>query len=377
MIGLEKRKKPVTLITGYLGSGKTTVMNGLLKKQSGKKTALIVNDMGSINLDADLLKKGNVAQIDTKMIELQNGCICCTLRDEFMEQIEQLSREEEIEAVLVEASGISNPASIADCFLMYEETHKNSPVYLNSIITVVDADRIYAEFLAELEELHNREDENEEDPDIINLVMDQIEFCDLILLNKCDLLKEEQVLKVKAVLRQLQPEADILETVHGKVEAGLILNEKRFDYEKVSNSSAIQKALAREAKADRGEQEEYGISSFVYEERRPFDYDAFIEFMEKEYPENIIRAKGYVWFSDDDIHVQLFEQAGRNSSITEVSNWIAALDQEEQKEVFEEYPEVLEEWDVTYGDRMNQIVFIGRGYDEAKIRKQLDNCIKA
>ncbi len=375
MPGSIKKKKPVTLITGYLGSGKTTVMNELLRQQTGKKIALIVNDMGSINLDADLLKKSNVAQIDTKMIEMQNGCICCTLRDEFMEQIEQLSKEGEIEAVLVEASGISNPASISDSFLMYEESHKKSSVYLNSIITVVDADRIYTEFLAEMEELYNKENENEEDPDIINLVMDQIEFCNIIVLNKCDLLKEEQIRKVKAVLRQLQPEADILETVHGKVEASLILNEKRFDYEKVSNSSAIQKALAREAKAGKGEQEEYGISSFVYEERNPFDYKAFIEFVEKEYPENIIRAKGYIWFSDDDIHVQLFEQAGRNSSITEVSNWIAAFNQKEQKEVFKEYPEVLEEWDVTYGDRMNQIVFIGRGFDEAKIRKQLEHCI--
>ncbi|HHV08703.1 MAG TPA: GTP-binding protein [Clostridiales bacterium] len=375
MNGSKKRKKPVTLITGYLGSGKTTVMNELLRKQSGKKIALIVNDMGSINLDADLLKKGNVAQIDTKMIELQNGCICCTLRDEFMEQIEQFSREEEIEAVLVEASGISNPASIADCFLMYEERHKKSAVYLNSIITVVDADRIYAEFLAELEELHNRENGNEEDPDIINLVMDQIEFCDLILLNKCDLLKEEQLRRVKAVLRQIQPEADILETVYGKVEADLILNEKRFDYEKVSNSSAIQKALAREAKTEEGEQAEYGVSSFVYEERKPFHYEAFMKFIEQEYPESLIRAKGYIWFADDDIHVQLFEQAGRNASVTEVSNWIAAFGEEEKEEVFAEYPEVSEEWDDTYGDRLNQIVFIGRGYEEAAIRRQLNACL--
>lgn len=371
----KNKKKPVTLLTGYLGSGKTTVMNELLRNQSGKKIALIVNDMGSINLDADLLKKGSVTPMDMKMIELQNGCICCTLRDEFMEQIEQLSGEEEIEAVLVEASGISNPASIADGFLTYEEMHKKSAVFLNSIVTVVDADRIYTEFLAELEDLKDKENEAEEDPDIINLVMDQIEFCNLIILNKCDLLEKEQVEKVKAVIRQLQPEAEMIETVQGKVNANLILGTKRFDYAKVNNSSSIQKALAREARAEEGEQKEYGIDSFVYEERRPFDYDVFMKFMEQEYPESIIRAKGYIWFADDDIHVHLFEQAGRNASVTEVSNWIAAFEAKEREEVFKEYPEVQKDWDETYGDRMNQIVFIGRGYDEAQIRRQLDSCI--
>ena len=368
-------KKPVTLITGYLGSGKTTVMNELLKNQAGKKIALIVNDMGSINLDADLLKKGSVSQLDTKMIELQNGCICCTLQKEFMEQIEQLSREDEIEAVLVEASGISNPASIADGFLAYEELHKKSSVFLNSIVTVVDADRIYTEFLAEMAELQDKEATEEEDPDIINLVMDQIEFCNVILLNKCDLLKKEQLEKVKTVIRQLQPEAEIIESVQGKTDAKLILNKKRFDYAKVNNSSAIQKALARESREEQGGQKEYGIDSFVYEERMPFDYEAFMKFMEQDYPESIIRAKGYIWFADDDIHVQLFEQAGRNASVSEVSNWIAAFDTNEQKKVFDEYPEVLAEWDETYGDRMNQIVFIGRGYDEAQIRRRLNSCI--
>ncbi len=371
----KKVKKPVTLLTGYLGSGKTTVMKELLRNRSGKKIALIVNDMGSINLDADLLKKNSVTRLDTKMIELQNGCICCTLRDEFMEQIELLSREDEIEAVLVEASGISNPASIAEGFLAYEELHNKSSVFLNSIVTVVDADRIYTEFLAEMEELRDMEATNEEDPDIINLVMDQIEFCNLIILNKCDLLGKEQLEKVKTVIRQIQHEADMVETVQGKVDANLILSKKRFDYDKVNHSSAIQKALERETRAGGDGQKEYGIDSFVYEEIKPFDYDAFMKFIEKEYPESIIRAKGYIWFADDDIHVQLFEQAGRNVSVTEISNWIAAFDAKEQKKVFDEYPEVLKEWDRTYGDRMNQIVFIGRGYNEAEIRRQLNGCI--
>lgn len=381
MLGIHKnKKKPVTLITGYLGSGKTTVMNELLKNQEGKKIALIVNDMGSINVDADLLKNGNVAQTNTTMIELQNGCICCTLRDEFMYQIEQISKEKEIEAVLVEASGISNPASIADGFLMYEEMHKKSSVFLNSIVTVVDADRIYTEFLTEMEEIQEKADgdireENEDDPDIINLVMDQIEFCNLIILNKCDLLDTDKIKQVKAVIRQIQPDAEIIETKQGKVDADKVLNEQRFDYEKVEHSSTIQKALAREEKADQGNHEEYGISSFVYEERKPFVYEAFMKYIEQDYPKSLIRAKGYIWFADDDVHVQLFEQAGRNASVMEVSNWVAAFDEKEKQEVFDNYPDVLEDWDDRYGDRMNQLVFIGKNYNQKEIEERLNQCL--
>lgn len=377
-----KKRKPVTLLTGYLGSGKTTVMNELLKNQQGRKIALIVNDMGSVNVDAKLLSQGNVTQMDAKMIELQNGCICCTLRDEFMDQIEQLSKEKEIEAILVEASGISDPASIADGFLQYQEMHKYSSVFLNSIVTVVDADRIYTEFLAELDTASQKisEEENQDDADIINLVMDQIEFCNLILLNKCDLLNREQLDQVKRVIRQLQPEAELLETTYGKTDVSKILNQKRFDYDKVNNSSLIQKALASKNHTKEGEDsaeghKEYGISSFVYEQRAPFEYERFMQFIEEDYPETLIRAKGYLWFADDDIHVQLFEQAGRNASVTEVSNWIASFGEKEQQEVLDAYPDVLEDWDDCYGDRLNQIVFIGKDYEEDEIRSKLDGCL--
>lgn len=362
------------MLTGYLGAGKTTVMNELLRNQKGKKIAVIVNDMGSINLDADLIKKGNGSKLDAKIIELQNGCICCTLRDEFMEEIERLSGEDSIEAVLVEASGISNPASIAEGFLIYGETHKKSLVYLSSIVSVVDADRILNEFLYQIEEKKNKDTE-EDDPDIINLVMDQIEFCNLIILNKCDLLNKEELKLVKSVIRQVQPEAEIIESVQGKADAEKIINRKRFDYEKVNNSSSIQKALEREAKADSSTLGEYGITSFVFEEKRPFNYNLFMNFIEQNYPEGLIRAKGYIWFQDDDIHVQLFEQAGRNATVSEVSNWIASFNEEERMEVFDNYPEVLEEWDERYGDRMNQIVFIGKNYNQTKIMEQLNSCL--
>lgn len=372
-------RKPVILLTGYLGAGKTTVMNELLKNQEAKKLAVIVNDMGAVNIDASLIKKSSMSSYDTEMVELQNGCICCTLQEEFMSEIERISKIDGIEGVLVEASGISNPDSIAQGFMMYEEAHPRTSVYLNSVVTVVDADRIYSEFLDELEEYAEESKEVEEcdaedDPDIINLIIDQIEFCNVILLNKCDLLPRQKLDAVKKVIRQLQPEAEIIETVQGKVDADLILKHRRFDYEKVKDSSLVSKALIGEHRE--GEiHDEYGITSFVYENKKPFDYDKFMDLLENTYPEELIRAKGYIWFADDPIHVQLFEQAGRNASVTEVSNWVAALPKEEQEHVFENYPDVKDDWDIEYGDRMNQIVFIGRKYNKETIIGQLEACL--
>ncbi|MBR4670767.1 MAG: GTP-binding protein [Butyrivibrio sp.] len=370
-------KKPVTIITGYLGSGKTTVLNELLKNAGSEGIALIVNDMGSVNIDASLIAKSSVTQADSKMIELTNGCICCTLQEAFMTQIEELAKDKKVKRILVEASGISNPASIADGFLMYVESHKKLPFYLDSIVTVVDADRIYTEFLDGLKDKSEERQQEimEEDPDIINLIMDQIEFCNVILLNKCDLLPANKKEEVRRVIRQFQRKAEIIECIDGKVSPDRIFDSDKFDYNEVMNSSAMQAALAREKAMDEGCVDEYGISSFVYEEKRPFDHEKFSDFVESFYPQNIIRAKGYIWFSDDDIHVQLFEQAGRNASISEVSNWVAAFTDKDREEVVRNYPDIMEEWDETYGDRLNQIVFIGKGIDKASITKMLDDCI--
>ena len=367
-------KIPVVLITGYLGSGKTTFLNEMLHQEK-RKVALIVNDMGSINIDAKLLKSDTVAQKDTRLIEMSNGCICCTLRDEFMVEVERLSQHKDIEAVFVEASGISDPASIAEAFLAYEETNRHTRIYLSSIVTVVDADRIYREFLDDMKSI-DQEQNAEEDPDIINLVMDQIEFCNIIVLNKCDLLNSDQLTEVKNTIRHFQPKAEIMQSIYGKINADRILQGQKFDYMKAMNSSTIQKALKKKAE---GEEcvEEYGITSFVYEEKRPFDREKFLDYLEQDYPDGIIRAKGYVWFSDDDVHVQLFEQAGRNASVNEYSNWVAAFDDKDKQEVFQYYPEVLEEWDEEYGDRMNQIVFIGRGYNKDEITEKLEKFLDA
>nr|WP_314466007.1 GTP-binding protein [uncultured Clostridium sp.] len=367
------RKIPVILITGYLGSGKTTLLQGLLENGNNSGLALIINDMGSVNVDGRLIKSEDSSQETAKMVELQNGCICCSLREEFMNQIEELSKDQRVDRILVEASGISNPVSIAEGFLLSEADPDDRNVYLHSVITVVDADRIYNEFLGEMEEQF-QEDE-EEGPDIINLVMDQIEFCSTIILNKCDLLSPAKTQQVINTIKQIQPEAEIIETTWGKVDSRFIFDGKEFDYDKVMNSSSLQKALAREKHMDESGTHGYGVSSFVYEERRAFDRKKLLEFLEDNYPETVIRAKGYIWFSDDPVHAQLFEQAGRNASVSEATSWVAALPEEEKEEVLKVYPDVLEGWDEIYGDRMNQIVFIGRGYDREGMITALNNCI--
>lgn len=376
-------KKNIILITGYLGSGKTTLLNELLQNTEGRRVAVIVNDMGSVNIDASLIKLQNKNNVyDYSMVELKNGCICCTLREEFMEQVQRIVQKEDIDTILVEASGISNPASIAEAFLLFEEENKAAGFGLSTIAAVVDADRIYAEFLQELdtfeEELEEDELEEENEPDVINLIVDQIEFSNLILLNKCDLLDRNQLDEVKTVIRKFQPSAEIIETEYGKIDSKHIFREREFNYEAVESSSVLGHALSKLQKGsyeEEGEHEEYGISSFVFEERHPFVYDRFIAFLEEYYPEEIIRAKGYIWFAEDDMHVQLFEQAGRNSSLSEVSNWTAALPVNEQKLVFEQYPEVLSDWDPTYGDRLNQLVFIGKGYDKEEFIQKLSDCL--
>lgn len=393
-----KKRIPVVLITGYLGSGKTTFLNNLLAFEN-RKIALVVNDMGKVNIDAKLIKNETMKKMDTKMIELSNGCICCTLRDEFMVEIENLAKIKDLDAIFVEASGISEPANIAQSFLAYEETNKKANFFLSRIITLVDADRINKEFLFDIQE-HLKENETEankkacsnlklriddnvdldddnteDDPDIINLVMDQIEFCNCIVLNKCDLVSPEALLEVKNLIKKLQPEAEIIESVFAKVNYDRILNGASFDYDKAMNSSAIQRALKESAEGKKSEQDEYGIDSFVFEEKRPFVREKFMGFLEQNFPHEIIRSKGYIWFEDDPTHVQLVESAGRNASVMEYSNWVDAFSKEEKQQVFDLYPEVLEDWDEEYGDRLNQIVFIGLDYNREEIQKELEACI--
>lgn len=365
---MSRREVPVVLITGYLGSGKTTLMQHLLMQEE-RKVALIVNDMGSINIDASILSKthNQVAQIE--MVEMQNGCICCTLKDEFMNEIERLAADSSIEAIFVEASGISEPSSIAGAFVNYEES-TDTRVYLKTVVSVVDVDRIYREFLNELSE-----EDDVEDGDVINLIMDQIEFCNIMLLNKTDLLSAEQLEEVRAALRNIQQEAEMIPCVNGQVELDLLLNREDFDFDDVLASSSVQRALNEcEPEDEKACVDEYGISSFVFEERAPFNREAFNEFVEN-YPETLIRSKGYIWFSDDDKHIQLFEQAGRNASITELTPWVSAWPKDELDALIKDFPDICDDWDEKYGDRINQVVFIGKGYEKSEIIQLVEKCI--
>ena len=367
----KKKKKPVTIITGYLGSGKTTVLNELLKNTTSSRIALIINDMGSINIDASLIKHSTVCENNLDMVELSNGCICCTLQDSFMDQINKLAMQKNVDRIVVEASGISDPSSIAAGFVEYQNLGLCNQAYLDSIVCVVDADRIYSEFLNDLTE--SDAVQTDQDPDIINLVIDQIEFCNVILLNKCDLLSPAQIEKVRCAIRTLQKEADIFECIQGNVNPDKIFQSKPFHYEKVLQSSRIQEQFLH-GKSNAIE-DEHGITSFLFTQRKPFDYDKFMDFLEKDYPEEIIRAKGYMWFSDDPIHVQLFEQAGRNASVTIVSNWLAGFNEKERQKQLEENPDAVVDWDDQYGDRINQIVFIGKKLNQTQITNRLLECI--
>lgn len=365
---MSKREVPVVLITGYLGSGKTTLMQHLLT-QEDRKVALIVNDMGSVNIDASILgkTKNQVAQIE--MVEMQNGCICCTLKDEFMEEIERLAADDSIEAIFVEASGISEPSSIAGAFVDYEES-TDTRVYLKTVVSVVDVDRIYKEFLNELSD-----EEDTQEGDIINLIIDQIEFCNVMLLNKTDLLTDKELDEVKSALRGLQRDAKMIPCINGKVSLDLLIGGEDFDYEDVLASSSVQRALNECNPADdKACVDEYGITSFVYEKKEPFNRQAFEKLVD-EYPKTLIRTKGYIWFSDEPERIWLFEQAGQNASITKMTEWVSAWPKEELDAVLKEYPDICDDWDEVYGDRLNQIVFIGKGYEKTDIIKLLDSCI--
>lgn len=372
-------KKPVVLITGYLGSGKTTLLNNLLRQET-RRVSLIVNDMGSINVDASILKKEGANVAECPMFELQNGCICCTLRDEFIKQIEKISAIDSVEVIFVEASGISDPGAVSASFLAYEEDNPDTNVYLTSVVTVVDADRIYREFLDDLKKQKDEKvDENNlTAEEISTLIVDQIEFCNFIVLNKCDLLNESQLAEVEKIVREFQTRAPIYHSVNGNIELEKITTKEPFNFEQIDSSSAIQKAINSLNEPNRAQQGctgEYGISSFVYEEKRPFNREKFADFVNNRYPKELIRAKGYIWFSDADADVQLFEQAGRNSSVMEVSYWIDALVEEQKKAFLEQNPDVKENWDEEFGDRENQIVFIGKGYNQDEIKKALESCL--
>ena len=372
-------KIPVTVLSGYLGSGKTTMMNHVLQNEKDLRVAVIVNDMSEINIDAELIANGSgISRTEEKFVELSNGCICCTLREDLLQEVERLAKLGNIDYILIESTGISEPIPVAQTFSYLDEElgiDLTRFCQLDTMVTVVDAHRFWHDFQSGESLLERKEAIGELDGrDVADLLIDQIEFCDVLVLNKCDLVSIEEVERLERILRALQPEAKIIRTVNGEMDPAEILNTGRFDFERVSESAGWLKELELGHENHMPETEEYGISSFTYTSRKPFHPMRFVEWCDQ-MPPSIVRAKGIVWSAKHQDVALLLSQAGSSAKIEPVSYWVAALPKAQQEDVFQQSPEVLEDWDSEFGDRMSQLVLIGIDLDRERIIKQLDSCL--
>ena len=404
---------PITLITGYLGSGKTALINHLLKNAGGHKMAVIVNDIGEVNIDADLIQKGGVvAEKDDSLVALQNGCICCTLKKDLIDQLASLIKTRRFDHILIEASGICEPVPIAQTITYLEDQfeRRGMPKFckLDAVISVTDALRLADEFGCG--EALARAERGEED--IENLVIQQLEFCDIVLLNKAGEVTREQLGTIEAIVRKLQPHAEIIETDYCKVDVDRLLDTGLFDFERAVNSAGWMEefdstdnehdADARDEHGhkhdgdddervhehghhhhhhhehgvgendDSGTAEEYGISTYVYYRRRPFDRLKFEDWANRDYGRKIIRAKGLVYFSDDRDMSYVYEQAGRQKYLSENGPFYATLPPSEIDRLLAADPKFAHDWDMEYGDRMIKLVFIGQQLDRKSLKAALD-----
>lgn len=390
---------PVLLLTGYLGSGKTTLLNRILANRRGIKFAVIVNDLGEVNIDADLIERGGVVgQKDDSLVALQNGCICCTLKMDLVEQLHDITSQRRFDYIVIEASGICEPAPIAQtlCSIptMGPEYMRDGVPVLDCIVTVVDALRMKDEFGSG----HDLLRPGLAEEDIENLVIQQIEFCNIILLNKASEVNAEERSRIRQIIHALQPKAEIIDCDYCDVPFERILDTRMFDFDRVATSAAWIDAIEGDhAHEDHhkdhhdhhdlhdhthhhhhheeGEAEEYGIGTFVYYRRRPFDLGRFDHFVAKQWPQGIIRAKGICWFATEPDNCYLFEQAGKQVSMRDTGQWYATMPEEELRDFMARTPDLERDWDPTYGDRMQKLVFIGQHLDRQAITAALDECL--
>lgn len=403
------KETPVLLLTGYLGSGKTTLLNNILKNERGIRFAVIVNDIGEVNIDAAMIQKGGIVggNDSDDLVALQNGCICCTLKMDLVEQLSDIVNTGKFDYIVIEASGICEPAPIAQTICTIPQMDirytSGSVPRLDCIVTVVDALRMKSEFACgdQLRRPHIDEE------DIENLIIQQIEFCNVILLNKISEVSDEDARRIKAIIRAIQPKAEIMECDYAGISLDNIMNTRMFDFEKVATSAAwiheIEQPVSEEEDEceeehhdhcecshhghhdhhcchhhhhEEGEAEEYGIQTFVYYRRKGFDLAKFDRFVATQWPRNVIRTKGVLYFNSNRDMSLLFEQAGVQKKLTQAGLWYAAAPEEELRAMMEQDPGLRRDWDEKYGDRMIKLVFIGQHLDKTAITEALDACLE-
>lgn len=396
-----KQEVPVLLLTGYLGSGKTTLLNRILSNKKGIKFAVIVNDIGEVNIDADLIQQGGIVnQQDDSLVALQNGCICCTLKMDLVQQLQDIIALQRFDYIVIEASGICEPGPIAQTIcsipLMAPEVTAKGYPRLDCIVTVVDALRMRDEFGSGMDLLKQNIDEE----DIENLVIQQIEFCNIVLLNKVNEVSHEELGRVRSIVRELQPKAEIIDCNFGDVDLDKIIHTDMFDFDAVATSAKWIEEVEKHHDDkdhddedshdehhehhhhhhhhdhhDEGEAEEYGIGTYVYYRRGPFELGLFDEFVARKWPKGIIRAKGVCYFRDEPDTCYVFEQAGKQVNIRNAGQWYATMPKDELEDFMVRNPGLQRDWDEEYGDRMQKLVFIGQHLDKELIAKELDACL--
>lgn len=397
---------PVLLLTGYLGSGKTTLLNRILSNQKGIRFAVIVNDIGEVNIDASLIAQGGiVGQNDDSLVPLQNGCICCTLKMDLVQQLSDLVSQQQFDYIVIEASGICEPAPIAQTIDAYPTLYPNlatkGVARLDSIVTVVDALRLRDEF-AGGQDLYKKDMAED---DLASLVIQQVEFCNMILLNKASEVSPEELEHIKAILRELQPKAEIITCDYCNVPLEKLINCHGFDFETVATSARwvaeVEGSNEEEHEHDHhdheehehhhdhhdhchchdleneaeGEALEYGIGTFVYQRREPFSMVEFDQFVARLFPKSVIRCKGMCYFDTEPDMCYVFEQAGKQVSLSQAGQWYATMPADELEQFKKQNPQVERDWDEQYGDRMQKLVFIGQNMDREAIETLLDACL--
>jgi len=377
-IKLERKDIPVLLLTGYLGSGKTTLLNRILANRKGIKFAVIVNDIGEVNIDASLIEKGGiVGATDGSMVALQNGCICCTLKMDLVAQLSDLMATRRFDYIVIEASGICEPAPIAQTIstmpMLAPQRAGQGVPYVDCIATVVDALRMRDEFGSGA--ALQKEDIGEDD--LERLVIEQIEFCNIVLLNKAADISAEELGKLKGIVKSINPGAKLLECNYGDVDLDELIYTGMFNFDAVATSAAWIAAIEGEDEEQEAEGEalEYGIDTYVYTRRPALDLNKFDHLVATKWPANIIRAKGLCYFSTDPDKCYLFEQAGRQKSLKDCGLWFATMDPEELQEMMARDRKLRQDWDPQYGDRMQKIVFIGQNLDKPALEALMDSCL--